>query len=82
MVTRQIELTDEENERLEKIAAESGRSVSDLLREGLGGFLSIELQPGDKGLRERAAAASGRFRSGLKDLATGHDCYLDEAFGD
>jgi len=82
MVTRQIELTDEENDRLERLAVKSGRSVSDLLREGLGGFLSIELRPGDKGLRERAAAASGRFRSGLKDLSTGHDRYLDEAFGE
>jgi Ribbon-helix-helix protein, copG family len=77
MVTRQIELTDEENERLERIAAESGRSVADLLREGLGRFLPIELRPGDRGLRERAAAASGRFRSRLKDLSTGHDRYLD-----
>jgi hypothetical protein len=82
MVTQQIELTEEENERLEKIAAESGRSVSALLRERVGGLLQLELQPNDRSLRQRAAAASGRFRSGLNDLSTDHDRYLEEAFSD
>jgi len=82
MVTRQIELTQEENDRLEQIAAESGRSVSELIREGVGGLLRIDLQSKDGGLRERAAAASGRFRSGLGDLSTDHDRYLEETFRD
>jgi len=77
MVTRQIELTEEENDRLEKIATESGRSVSELIREGVGGLLRIELQTDDRGMRERAAGASGRFRSGLKDLSTAHEQGFD-----
>jgi hypothetical protein len=31
-------------------------------------------------LKRRALAVSGRFRSGLKDLSTEHDRYLEEAF--
>lgn len=82
MVTRQIELSEEENQRLEELSAECGRSVSELIREGVGGLLRIELRPDDRSLRERAAAASGRFRSGLKDLSADHDRYLEEAFRD
>jgi hypothetical protein len=33
-------------------------------------------------LKRRALAVSGRFRSGLKDLSTEHDRYLEEAFGE
>lgn len=32
-------------------------------------------------LKIRALAVSGRFRSGLTDLSTEHDRYLEEAFG-
>jgi hypothetical protein len=32
-------------------------------------------------LKSRALAVSGRFRSGLTDLSTEHDRYLEEAFG-
>lgn len=35
MVTRQVELTDEQNETLEQIAASKGQSVSDLIRAGV-----------------------------------------------
>jgi len=31
-------------------------------------------------LRRRAIAASGRFRSGVADLSTAHDRYLEEGF--
>ena len=31
-------------------------------------------------LRRRAAAAAGRFRSGLTDLSSNHDKYLEEAY--
>lgn len=30
--------------------------------------------------RKRAIAAAGRFRSGLSDLSSNHDRYLDDAF--
>lgn len=33
-------------------------------------------------LKRRAAALSGRFRSGLPDLSAEHDRYLVETFGD
>jgi hypothetical protein len=33
-------------------------------------------------LKRRALAVSGRFRSGLKDLSSEHDRYLEEAFSE
>jgi hypothetical protein len=43
MVTRQVELTEEQNEELEQIAASKGRSVADLIRTGV----DIVLRTGD-----------------------------------
>ena len=43
MVTRQVELTDEQNEKLEQVAATKGRSVSDLIRAGV----DVVLKKGD-----------------------------------
>jgi hypothetical protein len=43
MVTRQVELTEEQNETLEQRAASAGRSVSDLIRRGV----DVVLRMGD-----------------------------------
>jgi len=78
MVTRTIELTEEQNRRLEEVAADQGRPVSKILRERLEDLLIPVASP-QAVLRQRAAALSGRFRSGLSDLSVGHDCYLEES---
>lgn len=78
MVTWNVELTEEQNRRLEEIAAERHRSVSELIREGVAELLRTEEQPVRQDLKRRAAALSGRFRSGLQDLSVDHDRYLVE----
>lgn len=80
MVTRQIELTEDEDQRLEQLATERGRSVSELIRERVGGLLHFELREPDLSARQRAASASGRFHSGTSDLAAEHDRHLADAF--
>jgi hypothetical protein len=40
------------------------------------------LKLGREELKRRALAVSGRFRSGLTDLSTDHDRYLEEAFSE
>lgn len=40
MILRHVELTEEQNENLEQIAASQGRSVSDLIRSGVATVLS------------------------------------------
>lgn len=82
MVTRNIELTDEQNRILEEISSDRGRPVTELIREGIDELLRAEGRLPRQELRQRALALSGRFRSGLPDLATEHDRYLEETFRD
>jgi hypothetical protein len=82
MVTRHIELTEEQNSLLEEIAAHEGRSISELVRQGVDELLRTERQRFRDDLKQRAAALSGRFKSGLPDLSTEHDRYLEDAFRD
>jgi hypothetical protein len=82
MVIRNIELTDEQNRALEELAADRGRPVAELIRERVDDLLRVEGRLSSQELRQRAAALSGRFRSGLPDLSTGHDRYLEESFRD
>jgi predicted transcriptional regulator len=81
MVIRQIELTEEQDRRLEEVASRQGRSVSELLRERVNAVLhEEEPEVPREEFRRRALAAAGRFNSGLPDLGTNHDCYLEENF--
>ena len=43
--------------------------------------LPQEIAAGHHDLKRRAADLSGRFRSGLQNLSTEHDRYLEESFG-
>lgn len=51
MVTRKVELTKEQNETLEQIAAAQGRSVGDLIRAGVDVLLRGEVNRGASGAR-------------------------------
>jgi len=82
MVTRNIELTEEQDRLLEEVATDQGRTVSEVVREKVDELLRTQVQPSRQELRRRAAALSGRFRSGLSDLSTEHDRYLEESFRD
>lgn len=78
----QIELSDEQAKDLERIAARKGQSVPELILASVNTLLIRETPPDREELRRRALEISGRYRSGLKDLAAEHDRYLEEAFGD
>ena len=82
MVIRQIELTEEQDRRLEEVASRQGRSVSELLRERVDAVLQQEQEPEvpREELKRRALAALGRFSSGLPDVGINHDRYLEEDF--
>jgi Ribbon-helix-helix protein, copG family len=82
MVTRLIELTEEQDKALEEIAAVEGRSVSELIRARMDNILQQEHPNDREEIKRRAIAAIGRFRSDVTDLATEHDRYLEKAFGD
>jgi len=80
MVKAQVELTDQQIHSVERMAAERGVSVAEVIRESVDAYLRRTPRPPRAELRERALAAIGAF-SGPTDLARRHDEYLDEVYG-
>jgi Arc/MetJ-type ribon-helix-helix transcriptional regulator len=80
MVRTQVQLTEEQVDRLRRLATESGRSIAELVRLGVDLYLGSRYQPTQNERIERALALAGRFASGLKDVSAGHDRYLAEAY--
>lgn len=80
MVRIQVQLTDEQLERLRQISSETGRSVADLVREGMSEYLNRRSRPTNAERRARALSAIGRFHSGKSDGSRDHDRLVAEAF--
>ena len=80
MLRTQIQLTKAQAEALKRIAAARGCSKAELVRRGvdlvIGGNPDLTVEE----KRRRAAAVSGKFRSGRKDLSRKHDRHLGEVF--
>jgi len=78
-VRTQIQITESQSEKLRGLAARSGRSVADLIRECIDQYLEIS-ERNKSDLRERALRVAGRFSSGRTDISAEHDRYLAEEF--
>jgi predicted transcriptional regulator len=81
MPTIQIQLSDELFARLKQLAHSRGCSIAQVVREAVDHVLRQDPAASPRELRACAAAVSGRFRSGLKDLSNAHDRYLAEDYG-
>lgn len=81
MIRTQIQLTPEQMTGLKEVAARRGRSVAELVRQGVDVVLREDASPAASP-RERAAAVSGRFHSGVRGLARRHDAYLSESYAE
>jgi hypothetical protein len=81
MVRTQIQLTEEQSSRLREAARRSGLSAAEIIRQSVDRFLA-QGAGGPIGSTTRLSAleVSGRFHSGLSDVAARHDVYLDEAY--
>jgi hypothetical protein len=82
MVRTQIQLTERQARELKRMAAKEGVSMAEIIRRAVdakirGGMGEL---PWEERVR-RAQAATGKFRSGLKDVAERHDDYLAEEYG-
>lgn len=75
MVRTVVQLTDEQFAALKSLSARERRPFAALVREGVDAVLA-QGGAASTDAKRRALAASGRFRSGLGDLARHHDRYL------
>ena len=80
MVRTQVQLTEEQIAKLRQMAAESGKSIAELVRLGVELYLQSQHAPDQNTLRERALRSIGKFKSGLSDVGRNHDQYLAEDF--
>ena len=80
MVRTQIQLPEDQARRLKELAARQGRSMADLIREGVAALLARAGGPGDAERRRRALAVVGTFRSQAGNIAEKHDEHLADVF--
>ncbi|HBT46495.1 MAG TPA: CopG family transcriptional regulator [Peptococcaceae bacterium] len=79
MIRTQVQLTEAQFEALKKLSAAENLSMAELIRRGVDLILASGTDI-DNGERiNRALAAAGRFRSGVKDLSVNHSTYFAEA---
>lgn len=74
MIRTQIQFEQETYEELHAMAKEVKSSVSELVRHSVKKYLK---KVATDHAWQKALAATGRFKSGHKDISTKHDQYLD-----
>lgn len=79
MIRTQIQLTEEQARKLKRLAAEQGRSMADLVRDGVDLVLGGAQQESRGERMRRAARVFGKFRSKSGDLSRRHDDHFADA---
>jgi hypothetical protein len=80
MVRTQVQLTESELKALRQLSASTGKSIAELVRNGVDEYLAgRRLSPAEDRV-ERAIGVAGMFSSGRTDVSVKHDRYLADAF--
>jgi Arc/MetJ-type ribon-helix-helix transcriptional regulator len=84
MVRMQVQFTEEQLAQLKKIAKDSDRSISDVVRESVDELITKKRQRYTPEQIEAAMRFAGGGSSGQpgSNIAREHDRYLDEIYGD
>ena len=81
VIRTRIRLTEKQARALKAQARMEERSIVELVRECVTGYLARRRTPDMPELARRARALRGRFRSGVAELAEAHARHLDDASG-
>lgn len=80
MVRTQIQLTEEQYQKLKGVAARKHISVAEIIRRSVDNTLSSEFLPDEEEIKARARSAFGAYADSQSDVSENHDRYLTEAF--
>jgi predicted DNA-binding protein len=80
MVRTQIQLSEEQAEKVKKVAASRGVPMAQIIREAIDESIRLNRGIALEERRDRALKIVGRFRSGKEDVSRKHDAYLTEIF--
>lgn len=80
MVRTQIQLTDAQARSLKALAAAEGRSMAEVIRDGVDAILRSRGAVDRDAVKARSIAALGRFKSGSRHLGSRHDDDVADAF--
>ena len=81
MVRTQIQLTDAQAQALKALGVAEGKSMAELIRDGVDTVLRARGTVDRDAVKARSLAAVGRFKSTVRDLGSKHDDHLADAFG-
>ena len=79
MVRTQIQLTEEQAEKLREMAMENRESIASLIRKAIDQFI-LSGRMDKAGLYRQAGSVVGKFKAEKDDISVEHDRYLDEDF--
>jgi hypothetical protein len=79
MVRIQVPLTERQMKALRQASSATGRSIAELIQQGVDQYLSSHRKDAGETIR-RALRVAGRFSSGATDVGAKHDKYLADAF--
>lgn len=80
MIRTQIQLTEEQLDALKKMAMAYNLSMAELIRQAINAMVKSGIIIDIEERRKRAIAVAGRFHSGLRDISSKHDKYLNEVY--
>lgn len=76
----QVQLTEDQAERLLEVARARGESVAEVIREAIDRLLSVRPTMTRAECLERAASVIGKYSGDGSPVSEDHDRYLDEAY--
>ena len=80
MVRTQIQLTEEQAQKLRELSASRREPVAALIRKAVDQFLILG-KPDRSALYRQAESVVGKHKADTGDISIHHDRYLEEAFG-